>query len=286
MLFALSKDPDSIAATATLFRMVSLAKDDPEGCVRITPNTVMTSKDLAETFHCNTESMRRSIEMLKKYGIVTEEDGKYYIPVLRKRKAKPLPETLPDTIAEPAGKNHNYNYLYINKKNKNNYNYDAAAGPEAEASPSPPGRPPGRSCLPFAPDEHPDPDTLIPLEKLPAPCRNIVEAWNRLKLKSFGGLYPSIAENINILLEHYSEDTIVSTIATIPQSPFLMGDNDTPNRWSVTFTWLVKLKNFEKVRSGQYHKTAGAPESNRTDGTNCDCSPLLAEMARTLGAEK
>lgn len=295
MLFAMSKEPDSIATTANLFRLVSLAKDDPEGCVRITPNTVMTSKDLAETFHCSPESMVRSVKTLQKYGIVTEENGKYYILALRKRKPKPLPKTLsetlsktlPETIGENHNYNYNYNYLYNNKNKNNNYNYDATASPKAKASPPLPEMEPGRDGPAFVPDEYTDPDTLIPLEKLPLPCRNIVKAWNRLKLKSFNGLYPSIAENINILLEHYSEETIVNTIATIPQSPFLLGDNNTPNRWCVTFTWLLKPENFEKLRSGKYHKATGnAPESEESPGTDCGCSPLLAEMAQALGAGK
>ena len=106
MLFAISKEPDSIATTANLFRMVSLAKEDPEGCIRLTPNTGSNIKALAEVFHCSPESMVRSVETLQKYGIVTEENGKYYILALRKRKPKPLPKTLPET----TGENHNYNY--------------------------------------------------------------------------------------------------------------------------------------------------------------------------------
>ena len=102
MLLAISKEPDSAAITANLFRMVSLAKNDPEGCVRIAPGRGMTSKELAEVFHCSTESMNHSIEMMKKYGIVTGNDGQYFILSLRKKKGRATWKTLRETTNEIA----------------------------------------------------------------------------------------------------------------------------------------------------------------------------------------
>lgn len=288
MLLAISKEPDSV--TANLFRMVCLAKNDPEGCVRITPNEGLTCKELADLFHCSEESMSCSIELLKKYGIVTERDGHYFILSLRKKNRKPLSETTPETLPETVRERHNNNknnynyYLYKNNK-KINHHYGATAGPQPEAAAVPPETETGRNCLPFVPDEYPDPDTLMPLEKLSAPYRNIVEAWNRLKHKPFTGLYPHIAESVKELLAHYSEETILETIADIPKSPFLLGNNNTPNRWSISFTWLLKPENFEKLRSGKYHKAAdNAPASYEAAGTGSPGNPLLLEMARTLGA--
>ena len=297
MLLAISKEPDSAAITANLFRMVSLAKDDPEGCVRITPNRGMTSKELAEVFHCSPESMDRSIEMMKEYGIVTGKDGQYFILSLRKKKgraaSKPLRKTTTETTSETIRENHNYNnynnYDLYNKNNKKiNYAHGTADDPETKGA-TPPETEPVRNCLPFVPDEYAetdaDPGALIPLEKLSGPYRNIVEAWNKLKHKPFTGLYPQVAERVKELLEHYSEEMIVSTIAGISQSPFLLGKNNTPNHWSISFTWLLKRNNFEKLRSGQYHKTAEvAMEQNDPAFPVCPGNPLLAEMARTLGA--
>lgn len=287
MLLAISKEPDSAAITANLFRMVSLAKNDPEGCVRIAPGRGMTSKELAEVFHCSTESMNHSIETMKKYGIVTGNDGQYFILSLRKKKGRATWKTLRETTTETIRENHNYNnyYLYNNKNNKkNNYDYGPTDNPETDGTT--PDTKPVRNCLPFVPGEYTetDSDTLIPLEKLSAPYRNIVEAWNKLKHKPFTGLYPRVAESLKELLEHYSEETIVSTIAGISQCPFLLGKNNTPNHWSISFTWLLKRNNFEKLLSGQYHKTAESDtEKSMPAFTGYSGNPLLAEMARTLG---
>lgn len=290
MLLAISNEPDSV--TANLFRMACLAKDDPEGCVRITPNEGMTCKALADLFHCSAESMSCSIELLKKYGIVTEKDGRYFILSLRKKSRKPLSKTTPETLSETSSEtireshNNNYynNYLYKNNK-KINRHYGATTGPKPDASTVPPEAESGRNCLPFVPDEYPDPDALMPLEKLPAAYRNIVEAWNKLKHKPFTGLYPHIAESVKELLARYSEEAIIETIADIPKSPFLLGNNNTPNRWSISFTWLLKPENFEKLRSGKYHKTEKpAPESCEAAGTGNSVNPLLMEMAQALGA--
>jgi len=240
--------------------------------VRIAPGRGMTSKELAEVFHCSAESMKRSIETMKKYGIITGKDGQYFILSLRKKKRDASPETLRETLSETIRERHNYNNynLYNNKNNKNiNYNYGPPENPETGGT---------------VPPAETEPGALIPLEQLDAPYRNIVEAWNKLKHKPFAGLYPPVAESLKELLERYSEETIVSTIAGISQSPFLLGKNNTPNRWSVTFTWLLKPDNFEKLRSGQYHKTPdGAGKIISPACAGRPGNPLLAEMARALG---
>ena len=158
---------------------------------------------------------------------------------------------------------HNYNYNYINNNkeliNNYNYNYDDSPLPESDPPTPPPqnsldpNKETGRDGLPFLRDTGALPDRLISLENLPAPCRNMLAAWNRLGLKSFSGLYPALIKNANALLETYGEETVLRTINSIAQSPFLLGKNNTPNRWHATFSWLLKPENFEKLRSGQYH---------------------------------
>ena len=154
--------------------------------------------------------------------------------------------------------NYNYNYLFKNNKKNYNYNYDNYAE-KIEQS-----------------------DGLILLAQLPPPCRRIVEAWNRLGLKQFAGLYPVILYSVNNLLEQYGEETVVETIHSIAQSPFLLGHNDTPNHWSATFTWLLRQNNFEKVLQGVYHKhvPGGFNRCAEKASENFTAGPFVAESGK------
>ena len=156
----------------------------------------------------------------------------------------------------------NYNYnnynLFKNKKRNYNYNYDNYEGKTGTA------------------------DELIPLAQLPQPCRHVVEAWNQLRLKQFTGLFPVILYSVNNLLEQYGEETVVETIHSIAQSPFLLGHNDTPNHWCATFTWLLRQNNFEKVLQGVYHKhvPCGFNRCAERAGENFAAGPFVAESGK------
>ena len=150
--------------------------------------------------------------------------------------------------------NYNYNYLFKNNKKNYNYNYDNYSE-KVEQS-----------------------DGLILLAQLPPPCRRIVEAWNRLGLKQFAGLYPVILYSVNNLLEQYGEETVVAVVQSIAQSPFLLGRNNTPNHWCATFTWILKQNNFEKVLQGTYHKhLTGGCRCAENSGENFATGPSIAE---------
>ena len=92
---------------------------------------------------------------------------------------------------------------------------------------------------------------LIPLAELPEDIRRIVMAWNRLRLKIFYGLFPCLVEKVKALLRRFGMEAVLSGIAGIAESDFLLGKiKNKP--FKVTFTWLLDPKNFAKVLSGRY----------------------------------
>jgi hypothetical protein len=55
-----------------------------------------------------------------------------------------------------------------------------------------------------------------------------------------------------------------------------MGRNNTPNRWRVTFTWLLNEKNFRNVLRGKYNRNSGGgPDYNYAGGNHDDIPPNI-----------
>ena len=122
------------------------------------------------------------------------------------------------------------------------------------------------SCLPFQPPEKKT-QTLIPTAELPEVCRNIVGAWNKLPLpKKLSGLYPSLVKRLNFLLENYGEEQIHNAIASIAESPFLLGKSKNNRGWVVSLYWFMEPEHFEKILSGDYH-------DDRSSGNHCLFQP-------------
>ena len=94
----------------------------------------------------------------------------------------------------------------INNMNKS-YDYTSyfTRGGNEEKRNAPPEDPlynaEGRNCLPFVAGEETERNTWIPLKELPEDCRRVVNAWNRLHLKTFYGLYPALLEKVQRLLQ-------------------------------------------------------------------------------------
>ena len=86
ILVSLSIEEDGAAVTGHLFQMVSLAAKDPEGCVRSNPSVDMDTEAFSRFFHCDPEPVKRSVEVLQKYGLAEVEDGRLYICALHKKK--------------------------------------------------------------------------------------------------------------------------------------------------------------------------------------------------------
>ena len=122
------------------------------------------------------------------------------------------------------------------------------------------------SCLPLQPPEKKT-QTLIPTAELPEVCRNVVGAWNRLPLpKKLRGLYPSLVKRLNFLLESYGEEQIHNAIASIADSPFLLGKSKNNRGWVVSINWFMEPEHLEKILSGDYH-------DDRSSGKHCLFQP-------------
>lgn len=109
------------------------------------------------------------------------------------------------------------------------------------------------SCLPFQPPEK-KPQVLIPIAELPDVYRKIVSAWNQLPLpKKLSGLFPSLVKRLHYLLENYGEEQVHNAIASISDSPFLLGNSKNNRGWVVSLHWFLDPEHFEKILGGEYH---------------------------------
>ena len=195
-----------------------------------------------------------------------------------KRKAKSGDASSDAVCDKPSGTQADYNYnnyncnnLVIKNSDNCNSNYAHAetgevpvtdkGSPHAPDSlrtePPSPAEETDGSCLPFSPGDFVDESKLILLDKLAAPAQNVLRAWNRLNLKTFKGLYSSLAEKLYDILYRFGEETFLKVIENVKNSPFLMGRTHTRNNWRATFTWLLKEENFINVRDGKYNRDPG-----------------------------
>ncbi|MBQ9696973.1 MAG: hypothetical protein IJV46_00345 [Acidaminococcaceae bacterium] len=109
------------------------------------------------------------------------------------------------------------------------------------------------NCLPWQPPKKKT-QVLIPTAELPDVYRKIVSAWNQLPLpKKFSGLYPSLVKRLHFLLENYGEEQIYNAIASISDSPFLLGKSKNNRGWMVSLNWMLEPEHFEKILDGEYH---------------------------------
>ena len=186
--------------------------------------------------------MLLSLDALKKTGLVYEENGKLFLNVEQKKKEKRKNQR------KDKVKDNNKNMLYAN----NSYFTRGGKTKNRKTAPDDPlYNEEGRNCLPFTPGEETDSNRMIPLEELPENCRRVVDAWNRLRLKTFYGLYPALVEKVEFLLQQFDTDTVVKGIASVADSSFLLGRNSHKG-FKITFCWLLDPGNFAKVLSGKY----------------------------------
>jgi hypothetical protein len=83
----------------------------------------------------------------------------------------------------------------------------------------------------------------------------VIEAWNTLQdvgISPVTKISPSSKRytNLKARIREYSLDDVLKAISYIPDSPWLLGQNN--RGWTITFEWFVKPNNFPKVLEGQY----------------------------------
>ena len=96
----------------------------------------------------------------------------------------------------------------------------------------------------------------------PAEMQRVVKAWNDLGLQKVIKL--TAASNrgrmLHARIKEYGFDTVLSTIQSIKDCPFLMGQNKMG--WMPDFAWVIKPNNFIKVLEGNYADRAPGARPN------------------------
>lgn len=93
----------------------------------------------------------------------------------------------------------------------------------------------------------------------------VIEAWNKLNLSQVKSLRSNSPRTkmLNSRIKEHGVDEVIRVIESINNSNFLRGQND--RAWVISFDWLVKPNNFDKVREGKYLNKGGTNESTRED---------------------
>ena len=83
----------------------------------------------------------------------------------------------------------------------------------------------------------------------------IIEEWNALERVGISPVKKITKDstrykNLRARLKAYSVEEVLEAIHNIPNSPWLLGQNN--RGWTITFEWFVKPNNFTKVLEGQY----------------------------------
>lgn len=100
---------------------------------------------------------------------------------------------------------------------------------------------------------------IIPAAKLPAAFRNVVNEWNRLPLRvKLKGLFPATAKQVQLLLNQFGADAVQKAIRMVGECPFLLGTGEHSHGWVISFSWLLKPQNMEKVLNGRYREQTEA----------------------------
>ena len=96
---------------------------------------------------------------------------------------------------------------------------------------------------------------IIPAAKLPAAFQNVVKEWNRLPLRvKLKGLFPAAAKQVQLLLNQFGADAVQKAIRMVGECPFLLGTGEHSHGWVISFSWLLKAQNMEKVLNGRYRE--------------------------------
>ncbi len=117
----------------------------------------------------------------------------------------------------------------------------------------------GENSQDYIPFVLPKNNQLIPAAQLPAAFRNVVNEWNRLPLRvKLKGLFPAAAKQVQLLLNQFGADAVQKAIRMVGECPFLLGTGEHSHGWVISFSWLLKAQNMEKVLDGRYRERAEA----------------------------
>ena len=92
MLAILNADPDGVAIIGAWNSMETLAREDPEGFVRLSPGLPMDNTALAGLLHCRETIVEKTVAVFEKLKRVTVKDG--LIKVLGLNETKPFKQNV------------------------------------------------------------------------------------------------------------------------------------------------------------------------------------------------
>ena len=263
---------DTNAVLAVWFRMLALAARDPEGCVRLTPGLTMTVSELADYFHCPTETVEATVQIMEQLQQLTRtEDDSLQLPACtatnRRSKAKKSVAYNTDATGATEKETEKEKRKEAKEKSKeNNKKADIAAAistaqrrPETETqntvtTPATQNQsiPTVETAEPAKPPRSKN-TRLIPAEQLPEPVQNILNVWNGLPLDNkFQGLYPAMLKRMEALLEQYGEEALQKAVHNVANSQFLLGHSRNNRGWAITLGWMLNPDHLENILQGKY----------------------------------
>ena len=238
---------DADAVLAVWFRMLVLAVHDPEGCVRLTPGLQMDTEALAGYFHCSSEAVEATIQIMEQLQLlIRDEKDNLQLPACTgtNRRSKTKKSSDPVLLSGEKETEKEKRKEAKEKSKEKNKKGDIAAA----ISKSPARAGAAEDTLPFKAKNR-----LIPLTELPEPARNILKAWNELPLNNkFEGLYPTLLKQMQAMLERYGEETLLKAVANVADSSFLLGSSRNSRGWSISLGWMLKPDHLENILQGKY----------------------------------
>lgn len=279
-------NPDGVAILGAYNGMETLAREDPEGCVRLSPDLPMDKAALACLFRCTEDVVEKTIEVFEKLGRLSVKDGLIRITGCGEGSngdAAPKPALTEDALAKKReqarirkARSRARQKLAQEQQKKSNVtpitNRDERDKCDTERDKrdnnniyirdieDKEDKKDDKDIFSFSEDETKKLDillsydrrTLIPLAKLPSPFRDIAEAWNGLPLKRLEGLYPAMLSKLQGLLHKYSPEQLKEAIRKIGESPFLLGQSENSTGFVISFKWFLSIPHLEKILSGSY----------------------------------
>lgn len=244
--FLAAEDIDAVLAV--YLRMLTLAANDPDGCVRLTPGLHMEPAELAAYFHCTAEALETTIQILEQLQQLTREpDGTLKLTacagLCRRSKAKkPVAAASTTNTKTTSGANDGTASAVKEKENEKGKRKEPKEKSKEKNKKADIAAAISNSAR-----------RLIPTDQLPEPMQKIINAWNSLPLDNkFDGLYPAMLKQVQSLLERYGEKALLKAIDNVAHSDFLLGKSRNNRGWSISFGWLLNPEHLENILQGKY----------------------------------
>ena len=260
---------DSLAIIGAWNSMNTMARKDPDGCVRLS-GLAMSNAELAAFFHSTEAIVEKTVALFEKLKRLTVKDGLIKVAdcagetVTAPRQAisgntvSAKPALTDAALAIKREKDRiRKAKSRARQKQEQMTETDDTVTPVTNCDKRDTACD-GNNIYPLHPphayksvSKYTDLNNLIPLHELPEEYRNVIGEWNKLPLPKFKGLVPELLEKLKYLVQRYGEKLLCKTISGIAGNAFLLGKKE-GRTWTVSLGWLLEPENFAKVLSGKY----------------------------------